>query len=73
MASATAFYPATFLLQKKKVAEASILRFSSRQEEPYNEPFTEWELLQALFSSHDSTPGPDIIHNQFLQHLNPPQ
>lgn len=53
------FYLEAFLLEKQ--AESSIVSFTSHQVKPYK---------KTLFSSHDSTPGPDTVRNQLLQHLN---
>ena len=45
------------------------LKFSSDISETYNQPFSLLELKDALSKAHDSFPGPDDIHYQFLKHL----
>ena len=45
------------------------LKFSSDNSETYNQPFSLLELKDALSKAHDSSPGPDDIHYQFLKHL----
>ena len=44
-------------------------KFSSDNSETYNQPFSLSELKDALSKAHDSSPGPDDIHYQFLKHL----
>ena len=45
------------------------LKFSSDNSETYNQFFSLSELKDALLKAHDSSPGPDDIHYQFLKHL----
>ena len=45
------------------------LKFSSDNSETYNQPFSLSGLKDALSKAHDSSPGPDDIHYQFLKHL----
>ena len=44
-------------------------KFSSDNSETYNQPFSLSELKDALSKAHDSSPGPDDIHYQFLKHV----
>ena len=44
------------------------LKFSSDNSETYNKSFSISELRDALQKAHDSSPGPDDIHYQFLKH-----
>ncbi len=48
------------------------LNFTSNNTEPYNQFITIQNLEDALHDSHDSAPGPDDIHYQFLKHLPDP-
>jgi len=50
-------------------AEKYDIVFSPADNEDYNSPISLRELLDAISSSHDSAPGPDDIHYQFLEHL----
>ena len=52
-----------------KQKEKRNLKFSSDNSETYNQPFSLSELKDALSKAHDSSPGPDDIHYQFLKHL----
>ena len=53
----------------KQQKEKRNLKFSSDNSETYNQPFSLSELKDALSKAHDSSPGPDDIHYQFLKHL----
>ena len=53
----------------KQQKEKRNLKFSSDNPETYNQPFSLSELEDALSKAHDSSPGPDDIHYQFLKHL----
>ena len=53
----------------KQQKEKRNLKFSSDNSETYNQPFSLSELEDALSKAHDSSPGPDDIHYQFLKHL----
>ena len=53
----------------KQQKEKRNLKFSSDNSETYNQPFCLSELKDALSKAHDSSPGPDDIHYQFLKHL----
>ena len=53
----------------KQQKEKRNLKFSSDNSETYNQPFSLPELKDALSKAHDSSPGPDDIHFQFLKHL----
>ena len=53
----------------KTRAEKTKLNFTSKNEEHYNKLFTLKELQSALKKSHDTSPGQDQIHYQFLKHL----
>jgi len=55
--------------QYKAIQEKIPINFKSRNTEPYNCLFTMRELTDALKSAHDSSPGPDNVHYQFLKHL----
>ena len=55
--------------QFKKIREQNSINFKSSNLEPYNVLFSMRELNDALRSAHDSSPGPDNIHYQFLKHL----
>ena len=56
----------------KQTKEKIKLNFSSKNEEIYNKPFSLDELQDSLQKSHDTAPGPDQIHYQFLKHLSEP-
>ena len=45
------------------------LNFNSSNSEHYNKPFTFKELKSTLNKAHDSSPGQDEVHYQFLKHL----
>ena len=53
----------------KQQKEKRNLKFSSDNSETCNQPFSLSELKDALSKAHDSSPGPDDIHYQFLKHL----
>ena len=53
----------------KQQKEKRNLKFSSDNSETYNQSFSLSELKDALSKAHDSSPGPDDIHYQFLKHL----
>ena len=53
----------------KQQKEKRNLKFLSDNSETYNQPFSLSELKDALSKAHDSSPGPDDIHCQFLKHL----
>ena len=53
----------------KQQKEKRNLKFSSDNSETYNQPFSLSELKDALSKAHDSSPGSDDIHYQFLKHL----
>ena len=55
--------------QFKKLQERQPINFSSKNSEPYNSLFSMRELTDALHCAHDTSPGPDNIHYQFLKHL----
>ena len=55
--------------QYKKTQEKNALNFKSKNAETYNMPFSKTELQEAIKNSHDTSPGPDNIHYQFLRHL----
>ena len=55
--------------QKFKNIKQQKEKFSSDNSETYNQPFSLSELEDALSKAHDSSPGPDDIHYQFLKHL----
>ena len=46
----------------KTTIEKQTLNFVSNNAEDYNLPFTMSELVDALHSASDSSPGPDNIH-----------
>jgi ribonuclease HI len=45
------------------------INFNSNNSEDYNQPFSLEELRDSLYKSHDTAPGWDEIHYQFLKHL----
>ena len=53
----------------KQRKEKRNLKFTSDNSETYNKSFSLSELRDALSKAHDSSPGPDDIHYQFLKHL----
>ena len=53
----------------KQQKEKRNLKFSSDNSETYNQPFSLSDFRDALSKAHDSSPGPDDIHYQFLKHL----
>ena len=53
----------------KQQKEKRNLKFSSDNSESYNQSFSLSEFKDALSKAHDSFPGPDDIHCQFLKHL----
>ncbi len=53
----------------KDTKEKKKLNFNSKNKEHYNKLFTLKELKSALSKAHDTSPGPDKIHYQFLKHL----
>ena len=53
----------------KQQKEKRNLKFSSDNAETYNQPFSLSELKDAPSKAHDSSPGPDDIHYQFLKYL----
>ena len=53
----------------KRTEERKRLNFRSKNLEKYNRKFSLKELLNALRRSHNSAPGPDKIHYQFLKQL----
>lgn len=67
--SSDSYNPAFKCLKDK--AEALLLMFSSWLAEPYNDLFSMDELLAALDSCRNMSPGPDGIHNEMLTHLPP--
>ncbi|GBM39890.1 hypothetical protein AVEN_14871-1, partial [Araneus ventricosus] len=66
--SSTKNYPVSFLGYKLK-AEKMKLNFDSRSYNPYNSDFTFLELQSCLSSVHKSSPGPDNISYNMIQHL----
>jgi hypothetical protein len=66
--SSTSHYTPEFQ-QYKKTQERNTLHFKSKNTETYNMPFTKTELQDTIKNSHDTSPGPDNIHYQFLKHL----
>lgn len=66
--SSTSHYTPQF--QKfKKTQEQHNLNFKSKNSEDYNMLFSMTELCEAIRHSHDTAPGPDNVHYQFLKHL----
>jgi len=53
----------------KAEAEQHLLNFISDNTESYNHPIQLDELISAINSSKDSSPGPDNVHYQLLKHL----
>ena len=53
----------------KQQKEKQNLKFSSDNSETYNQSFSLSELKDAISKAHESSPGPDDIHYQFLKHL----
>ena len=49
--------------------EKKQIRFSSKNLESYNQPFSMDELRAAIHKAHDSATGPDHIHYQMLKNL----
>ena len=69
--SSTAHYTPEF--QRIKIREERYpINFLSDNSEDYNQPFSLEELRDSLSKSHDTAPGPDEIHYQFLKHLPEP-
>ena len=66
--SSSANYSKKFQRNKTK-EEKKKLNFNSSNSEHYNKLFTFKELKSALNKAHDSSPGPDKVHYQFLKHL----
>ena len=50
-------------------AETQHLRFKSKNNESYNNPFSTEELTDTISKAHDTAVGPDEIHYQMLKHL----
>jgi hypothetical protein len=61
-------YNDTFQRHKTK-SEKVPLNFKTKSLRQYNKPLTLKELTQSIKKAHDSSPGPDKIHYQFLKHL----
>ena len=55
--------------RNKAREEKKKLNFNSSNSEHYNKLFTFKELKSALNKAHDSSPGHDKVHYQFLKHL----
>ena len=53
----------------KNQQEKQKLKFTSDNTEDYNSEFLLSELTDALSKAHDTSPGPDDIHYQLLNHL----
>lgn len=53
----------------KASAEKIRLNFKTKTISKYNRKFTLKELTSSIKKAHDSSPGPDRIHYQFLKHL----
>ena len=66
--SSSANYSEKFQRNKNR-EEKKKLNFNSSNSEHYNKLFTFKELKSALIKAHDSSPGPDKVHYQFLKHL----
>ena len=66
--SSSNHYSPTFQ-QFKTIQEQQTINFRSQNLEPYNILFSLEELNSALRASHDTSPGPDNIPYQFIQHL----
>ena len=66
--SSSANYSEKFQRNKTR-EEKKKLNFNSSNSEHYNKLFTFKELKSALNKAHDSSPGQDKIHYQFLKHL----
>lgn len=56
-------------LERKRRKEQREIRFSEKDNEPYNRPFSTEELLFQLDSVKGSSLGPDDIHYDFLKRL----
>ncbi len=68
--SSDIFYDTEFLNYKHK-SERQPISFNSDNLEYYNTSITLFELKQAVHCCHDSSPGPDTVHYQFLKRLPP--
>lgn len=66
--SSSDHFSPTFLTIKRD-AERRKFPAESCANEPYNQPFTKYELEQALTTSKRTSPGPDNIHYDMLRHL----
>ena len=53
----------------KSSSEINHLKFKTKSIRKYNRPLTLKELTISIKKAHDSSPGPDQIHYQFLKHL----
>ena len=53
----------------RDIQEKKAIKFNSTCNEPYNIDINHNELTDALAKVHDSSPGPDKIHYEFLKHL----
>ena len=66
--SSSSNYSESFSKHKQK-AEKPHLNFKSKSTHKYNKNITLKELKNSILKAHDSSPGPDKIHYQFLKHL----
>ena len=66
--SSSEHYTQSFQRHKLQ-AERKAVPTSGGLQEPYNCPFTLYELQMALHLSKQTAPGPDGIHYKMLQHL----
>jgi ribonuclease HI len=66
--SSSQHYSASFQ-KTKRAAERKQPSFASANTEPYNMPFSRWELEQAIRASKNTAPGHDRVHNSFLKNL----
>ena len=53
----------------KTVAKRKAIDFTSNNAEPYNDSFTIEELVGALTTAKDTTPGPDKVHYKMLKNM----
>jgi len=66
--SSSSHYSSSFQKFKSQVESHDII-FPLDNNELYNIFISLQELKEAIFDTHDSTPGPDDIHYQLLKHL----
>ena len=53
----------------KAAAEKHTINFKSNNLEDYNIPFSMTELQHSLHNAHNTSPGPDDAHYEFIRHL----